>query len=182
MVNLHGEVKLEIEENFILQTLSCKLEFTKHVNCILQDLIFTCAVNFQLFQWKRCLRGLWVSFYSYHNNNSCHIYIVFISKIMAMVLRVLLWNYTTYERWMCRTTKKWLHLLTFRKIERKNITATLQKRAKLLCSQRKAFCAIFTLVISNTRRLVFNCWIHRRHGLPNLQPTWTTRKDYWRDL
>ena len=50
MVNLHGEVKLEIEENFILQTLSCKLEFTKHVNCILQDVIFTCAVNFQLFQ------------------------------------------------------------------------------------------------------------------------------------
>ena len=26
-VNLHGELKLEIDVNFILQTLSCELEF-----------------------------------------------------------------------------------------------------------------------------------------------------------
>ena len=30
-LNLHGEVKLKIDVNFILQTLSCKLEFTKQV-------------------------------------------------------------------------------------------------------------------------------------------------------
>ena len=57
MVNLHGEVKLEIEENFILQTLSCKLEFTKHVNCILQDVIFTCAVNFNFSSERDALEG-----------------------------------------------------------------------------------------------------------------------------
>ena len=51
-VNLHGEVKLKIDVNFILQTLSCKLQFTKHVNCILQDVIsfLHVPVNFQLFQ------------------------------------------------------------------------------------------------------------------------------------
>ena len=47
-----GEVKLKIDVNFILQTLSCKLEFTKHVNCILQGVIsfLHVPVNFQLFQ------------------------------------------------------------------------------------------------------------------------------------
>ena len=50
-VNLHGEVKLKIDVNFILQTLSCKLQFTKHVNCILQDVIsfLHVPVNFQPF-------------------------------------------------------------------------------------------------------------------------------------
>ena len=48
-----GEVKLKIDVNFILQTLSCKLEFTKHVNCILQGAIsfLHVPVNFQLFQF-----------------------------------------------------------------------------------------------------------------------------------
>ena len=47
-----GEVKLKIDVNSILQTLSCKLEFTKHVNCILQGVIsfLHVPVNFQRFQ------------------------------------------------------------------------------------------------------------------------------------
>ena len=53
MVNLHGEVKLEIDENFILQTLSCKLEFTKHVNYILQGVIsFYMCCKFSTFPVK----------------------------------------------------------------------------------------------------------------------------------
>ena len=50
-VNLHGEVKLKINVNFILRTLSCKLEFTKQVNCILKGVIsfLYVPVNFQLF-------------------------------------------------------------------------------------------------------------------------------------
>ena len=51
-VILNGEVKLKIDVNSILQTLSCKLEFAKHVNCILQGAIsfLHVPVNFQLFQ------------------------------------------------------------------------------------------------------------------------------------
>ena len=51
-VNLHGEGKLKIDVNFVLQILSYKLEFTKHANCILQGVISFLRVplNFQLFQ------------------------------------------------------------------------------------------------------------------------------------
>ena len=58
-VNLHGEGKLKIDVNFILKTLYCKLEFTKHVNCILQDVIsfLHVPVNFELFQWGRRTEG-----------------------------------------------------------------------------------------------------------------------------
>ena len=51
-VILNGEVKLKIDVNSFLQTLSCKLEFAKHANCILQGAIsfLHVPVNFQLFQ------------------------------------------------------------------------------------------------------------------------------------
>ena len=47
------------------------------------------------FQRKRWLRGLTVSFYSYHKNKSYHMCIKF---MIRLVLRVFLWSYTTSHR------------------------------------------------------------------------------------